>query len=209
MPFGRRNLHPFKFNRVISLLTVSDIFTWGIYTIVISLVGIYLAEKFGLSAIKIVGVGTAVYTLTRALTQVPVGIITDKLTKDNDEIVFLAFGNILMGVPFILFPYVVIPQQYYILQFIFGIASTLNIVSWRKLFAKNLDKNKEGLEYGTYDTVLYLAMTVFSPAAAFIASVSTAYFDIVLKGIGIVMMLAAIFPLMLFVKKKQVESRKK
>ena len=80
-------------------------------------------------------IGTAIYFLTRAITQLPIGYITDKIKKDKDEIIILIAGIILMGFPYILYPLISTPMHYYILQFVFGLGVSLNIVNWRKLFA--------------------------------------------------------------------------
>ena len=76
----------------------------------------------------------------------PIGKITDKIKSDSDEILFLLIGAILMGLPFIVYPFISIPVHYYILQFVFGLGVSFNLTNWRKLFALNVDKNREGTQ---------------------------------------------------------------
>lgn len=188
----------FSINKVIVYLTLSDIFTWGLYLIINSFVGIYLAKKLDGEVLEYIGVGTAIYYITKGGLQIPIGIIADKIRKDKDDILFLFFGNILMGAPFLFYPLISTPYLYFFLQFILGCGSAMNLVNWRKLFAKNLDKGREGLEYGAYDTVMSLTMSVFSIIAGFISNISETYFNMVMISIGLLMITSGIWAAAIF-----------
>src|SRR3989344_815265 len=108
-----------KVNKVIVLLTLSDIFTWGIHFVVLALVGIYISERLGQNAVQIVGIGSAVYTGSRGLLELPVGRLTDIIRFDHDEIVILSLGNIIMGTSYLFYPLISSPSAYYALQFTF------------------------------------------------------------------------------------------
>ena len=88
------------FNKVVLFLTMADVFVWGPFFIISALSGIYLSQKLGTGTIEFVGVGTAIYFLTRAITQLPIGYITDKIKKDKDEI-FLLICLYLHALPFL------------------------------------------------------------------------------------------------------------
>jgi MFS family permease len=158
-----KKLHTGKFtiNRVIWLLTCSDIFSWGLYMSLSAIVAIYLSEKLGKNVVEIIGIGTAVYYFSKGIFQIPIGIITDKIKKDRDDILFLLAGNLFMGAPFIFYPLITNAYIFYILQFFIGLGAAMNLVNWRKLFAKNLDEGEEGLEYGVYDTVFSLCVYIW------------------------------------------------
>ena len=134
MSYSRKTfMSNFSLNRVIWLLTFSDIFTWGILLIINVFLGLYLAEKFGTKAIEIVGIGTACFYLARVITQIPVGIITDRIKKDRDDIIFLITGNVLMGIPFLLLPTITTPFAFYVLQFIIGFLRISRILQASKV----------------------------------------------------------------------------
>ncbi|MDQ7021843.1 MAG: hypothetical protein Q9M91_08660, partial [Candidatus Dojkabacteria bacterium] len=99
-----RILNNAKFNKVIFYLTFSDIFNWGAIDVINSLVGIFIAEKFGDSAIEYVGIGFAIINITKASLQIPIGLLVDKIAGNKDEIVFLIFGSIFYRYPFLLYP---------------------------------------------------------------------------------------------------------
>lgn len=184
-------------NRTIFLLTLADMFTWGPFLIISALSGLYLSNKLGVDAVKFVGVGTSIYFFTRAAFQIPIGMITDKIKSDRDEILILAIGILLMGLPYTLYPHISIPTHYFILQFIFGLGTSLNVTNWRKLFAMNVDSGIEGLQYGSYETVLSISTALLSLLVGVIANLNSTYFDFVMMISGILMMLGSIWVLLI------------
>ena len=188
----------YTINRVIWYLTLSDIFTWGLYFMVNSIIGIYLENKFGGRALEYIGIGAAIYYLAKGGLQIPIGLITDRIKKDKDDIVFLLLGNILMGLPFFFYPLLQSALPYFILQFVLGLGSAMNLVNWRKLFAENLDKGREGYNYAVYDTIMSLAGAAFSLAAGYIASISQIYFDLVIVAIGGLMLSSGIWVILIY-----------
>lgn len=188
----------YSINRVIWYLTLSDIFTWGLYFMVNSIVGIYLESKFGGRALEYIGVGTALYFLAKGGLQIPIGLFTDRIKRDKDDIVFLLLGNIFMGLPFFFYPVIESAAPYFILQFILGLGSAMNLVSWRKLFAANLDKGREGYNYAVYDTVMSVAGAIFALLAGYIASISQVYFDLVIVAIGGLMLSSGIWVILIY-----------
>lgn len=188
----------FKINGVIAILTVSDVFTWGFYSILIILTGVYLAEKLGVHAPQFVGIGTGLYLFVRAVSQLPLGKLIDSVKRDTDEILLLSAGNVCMGMPFLFYPLIRTPQDYYLLQMMFGLGTSMNLVSWRKLFAKNLEKNSEGSEYGLYETVMSGMGMIIAFIAGSLANIGPEFFDYVFVGIGIIMILSSFSVLFVF-----------
>jgi len=197
-----------KLNRVVIYLTISDVFTWGTFMILSALTGLYLAQKLGQNAIQFVGIGTAIYFLTRAIFQIPLGRITDKYKNDKDEILILFVGILLMGVPFIFYPYISLPIHYYLLQFVFGIGVAFNVTNWRKLFALNVDGGREGRQYALYETIVSACTAVLSIVGGIIANLGTIYFDMVISFAGIVIMLGSIWVVLIY-RYEERKSRKK
>jgi len=177
---------------------MADVFAWGPFFIISALSGIYLSNKLGTGSIEFVGIGTAIYFLTRAITQLPIGYITDKIKKDKDEIIILIAGIILMGFPYILYPLISTPMHYYILQFVFGLGVSLNIANWRKLFAMNIDSGREGRQYSFYETIVSLSTVILSVAVGLIANMGDMYFDLVMIASGILMMAGSIWVVLIF-----------
>jgi MFS family permease len=191
-------------NKVILLLTASDSFVWGPFIIIANLSGLYLSTRLGEDTVSFVGIGTGIYFITRAVLQMPIGSLTDKIKNDKDEVILLALGIIFMGLPFLFYPLITKSFQYYVLQFIFGLGVSFNLPNWRKLFAINLDKGKEGFQYGFYETIISISTALFSALIGYIANLGDIYFDWTMRGVSILMMTAAIWVLFIL----QVDGRK-
>ncbi|MDD2270474.1 MAG: MFS transporter [Candidatus Dojkabacteria bacterium] len=195
-----------RLNKVTLLLTLSDIFTWGSFVVISALSGIYLAGKLGQDTVEFVGIGTGIYFITRAVFQIPIGILTDRLNKDKDEIIILAIGSILAGTPYLFYPHITEPWHYFLLQFVFGFGISLNVVNWRKLFALNIREGMEGKEYAFYDSALSTSTAIISILLGIVANISDKYFDMVMTLSGIIMLLASMWILLIF-KVKNRKSR--
>ena len=209
--FSRKYLFKgFKFNRFIFFLTLNDVFTFGLYTVLSVLAGLYLAEKLQTDVVAVVGYGVSIYWLVRASFQIPIGLISDRIHGFFDEILFLAIGNCLMGFPYLLYPLIDNIGFYYVLQIIFGIGVAFNIISWRKLFAKHLDRNKEGIEYGIYELIMGIAIVIFGLIGGKLASLSQEYFEYVIVGIGVIMISSSLLSIGLNVEnQKAIETQSK
>lgn len=187
-----------KVNKIIWYLTFSDVFSWGVFSILNVLIGIYLATKLGEDTVQIVGIGTAIYSIMRAGAQIPLGLLEDSIKSQKDEVLILLAGSFMMGLPYLFYPIIETPALYYFFQIMVGLGCGMNLVSWRKLFAKNVDHDKEGMDYGVYETVMSLFIALFGVTAGTIANLGTLYFDYVIVSIGILIILSTVFALLIY-----------
>lgn len=188
-----------EINKVLIFLTFSDVFSWGTYTVISALTGLYLANKLGENTIEYVGIGTAIYFFVRSIVQIPIGRFTDKHKKDKDEIFLLALGIVLMGIPFIFYPQITSHYYYFLLQAIFGLGAALNITTWRKLFALNIDGGKEGRQYAKYEAIMSAFTGVLSIFGGVIANMGERYFDMVISFSGFLIILACIWIFLIYI----------
>lgn len=198
-----------KFNRIVVYLSLSDVFTWGPYTIISMLTGLYLANKLGENIVAFVGIGTSIYYLTRAIFQIPIGILTDKHKHDKDEILILFCSVLLMGFPFLAYPYIQTEYHYYVLQFIFGLGVSLNLTSWRKLFALNIDTGKEGRQYSIYEIIMSASTALICILGGYIANLGDIYFDTVISIAGCIMMFSGVWSILIYRFEKRKSNNKK
>jgi MFS family permease len=190
-----------KINRVVVLLTLSDVLVWGTYLIAYPLQGIYMTYRYGDKSIEYISVGLFIYYILRAIIPTPVGYYVDKSKKDIDEIISLGVGSGMIGLSFIIFPFTTSPYEYFILMGLAGVGAALNLIGWRKLFAKNLDKNREGREYAAYETIMSLSTAIFSLVGGQFSSINHELFRLfflitglltTFGGIGVAIMLLRI-----------------
>lgn len=185
-------------NKVIMYLTLSDVFTWGMYVIVSAFTGLYLQTKLDMDVVEIVGIGAACFYIARVLFQIPIGLLTDSIKKDRDEIIFLMMGNLLMGVPLLLYPLIHTAVFFYFLQFVIGIGASMNLVNWRKLFAANLDDGKSGRAYAVYDTITSLSIAILGILGGQLAGLNQSSFNGVIYFAGVVMIISSLWPGLIF-----------
>lgn len=195
-----------KLNRVLIYLTFSDVFSWGTYTIISALTGLYLARKLGQNTVEYVGIGTAIYFFVRGVTQLPIGHFTDKYKKDKDEIFLLALGIVLMGIPFLFYPRITQPYHYYLLQALFGLGVALDLTTWRKLFALNIDGGREGRQYANYETIMSIFTGILSVVGGMVANMGDRYFDMVISTAGIFIVLSSLWILLIYLYEERKSS---
>lgn len=185
-------LSKLSFSKVIWFLTGSDIMVWGTASVGAPLVAVYLTTKFGDQTVQYIGIATAIYYVVRGLSQIPLGAITDKIDSDIDEITLLIAGSVLMGTPYLFYASITEPWHYFVIQAVIGLGASLNLNNWRKLFAKNLNKNKEGQTYGFYETIMSLTTAVFGALGGFISSINAEIFEIVIMSLGIMIIIGGL-----------------
>ena len=187
-----------KINKIVIYLTMSDVFSWGTYTVINAFTGLYLSQKLDENAIQFVAIGTSIYFFTRAIFQIPIGKLTDKLKGDKDEILLLVLGLLLMGTPFLFYSQISAPIHYFVLQSVFGLGTALNITTWRKLFTLNIDEGREGTQYAVYETIMSALTGVLGIIGGTIASLGEPYFDKVIAGAGVLILLSSIWPIFIY-----------
>lgn len=199
----KKSKHNFHINKIVSFLTLSDVFTWGGFTVVSALMGIYLAQKIGGDTARIVGIGMAIYLLFQSILQLPFGLLLDKIARDHDDILFLFLGCFLMGMAFIFYPFIENELTYYLIQILLGVGASMNLISWRKLFAENLQRKSGGLSYGIYGTIMGISTALLSLLGGFLANKGEQYFDFVILGLGIWVVFGGVWGGMIIMIKKR------
>jgi MFS family permease len=192
-----------KINKTIIVLTISDVLVWGTYMIAYPLQGIFMTYRYGDKSIQYISIGLSIYFVLRALLQVPIGILVDKTKDDIDEVWSLGLGSFLIGLNFLIFPFTSTPVEYYLLMGMAGVGASFNLIGWRKLFAKNLDKDKEGREYALYETVMSLCTAVFSFIGGGTSSISHEIFRAFFFAVGLVTMIGGIVVTLILIKEKK------
>lgn len=203
--YSKKFINKLSVSRIVMYLTLSDIFTWGFYTVIKVLLGLYLESKFNGDAVQYIGIGVAIFFLVKALTEIPIGIMTDKIKTLKDDIMVLFLGNTLMAVPFFFYPLLESPLPYYFLEAIMGLGVSMNLVSWRKTFALSLEKGREGISYAIYDTAVSLVMALLGVIVGYVANLGPAYFDLVMIGTGVFILSSGIWVSRIYLILKRTE----
>ncbi|WKZ30956.1 MAG: hypothetical protein QY318_03875 [Candidatus Dojkabacteria bacterium] len=148
-------------NRQIRYLTASDTFIWSTVLANNFLIALYVEEKLGVEAIKVIAIGAMITFFVRSICQTPVAKYLDKDRRMSDEIYAIMTGGLLIVAAYLLFPYLSEAWHYYVLQLMIGLGIAINLPAWRKTFAASLDEGKEAVEYAVYDSLLTAFTAVF------------------------------------------------
>lgn len=57
--------------------------------ILVPIISVFLSEKISVPVAQLIGTGLAIEMTTRALFQIPIGWLGDRIKKDRDEIFFM------------------------------------------------------------------------------------------------------------------------
>lgn len=141
---------------VVRFLTLVDFFVIVGFGFISPIFAVLVLEKIQGSNVEIIGVATMIYLLAKSLGQIPFGWIIDKIRGEKDDFWFLFFGHFIYGVVLILYIYISKPWQLYLIQAFYGLSAALVFPSWYAIFTRHIDKNKEGIEWGIYNTFIDL-----------------------------------------------------
>lgn len=141
---------------VIRYLTLADLFVAGGFGLIGPIFAVYVVETIPNAGVDIVGIATMIYLITKSLGQIPIGNFIDKIKGERDDFWFLFFGYSFHGIIPLLYLFIKTPYQLYFVEFLLGIFAAFVFPSWYAIFTRHIDKGKEGIEWGTYNTLVDL-----------------------------------------------------
>jgi MFS family permease len=164
------NIPRFKLNAIIKILSYSDSLLWAGFTMFNVVAAVYLQDKLNKSPLETIAFGSAIYTVTRSIVQVPIARFLDNHKQFKDEVYAIAVGCFTMATSIFCYRFVSQPIHLYLAQFLFGCGAALNLPAWRKTFARFVDKDHEGLQYSIYDALMNLTTAILTSLGGIILS---------------------------------------
>ncbi|MFH1769399.1 MAG: MFS transporter [Parcubacteria group bacterium] len=179
-----------RVNMVIRKLVVADFLFWFSPGMLTPVFAVFVLENIENSKLEMVGIAFAMYWLARVLTTVPISRFMDRTRGKKDEFFFLLAGALMWAIVPLFFLLATLPIHLYIIQFLLGIAGSLQIPAWRILFTYHIDKEKIGYEWSLDD----LSVGVATGTAAFVGSfiASRLGFDYVFVALSAVYLIGAV-----------------
>lgn len=154
-----------RINKIIKILTISDLFYQTGAGFVAPIFAVFLINSVGNSSMKVVGIAVAIYLITKSITRLPVGYFLDKKRGEYDDFYSLISGFFVMSICYFLFLLAKTPNHIYIIQFLMGVGAAFAFTPWYGFFSRHLDEHHENLEWG-----IAISLTGFGMAgAAFVA----------------------------------------
>ncbi len=159
-----------KINSVIRFLTISDFLIISGFGLISPIFAIFIIDSIEGGSIEVVGIATMVYLLTKSLGQIPAAYLVDKIKGERDDFWAMILGSILYSFIPVVYLFVSSPMELYIVQFFYGLLVAFTFPSWYAIFTRHIDKDREGLEWGVYNTLIDLGAAAAAAMGGFLAA---------------------------------------
>ncbi len=158
-----------KINPVIRFLTISDVLILSGFGLITPIFAVFIVNTIKGGNLEVVGIASAVYLLTRSLIQIPAAGLIDKIKGEKDDFLAMLFGSLAFSCVPLLYLLISTPMQLYLVQFFYGLAVSFTYPSWLAIFTRHIDKEHEGIEWGTYQTLVDLGGAGAASLGGFLA----------------------------------------
>lgn len=160
-----------KLSLTVRFLTVSDVMLSTGLGLFGPIFAVFITQQISTdNVLEVIGIGTSIYLFTRSVGQIPLAYIIDNIKGEWDDFWFLMIGNTIFIIVPILYIFISQPWHLFAIQFVYGLGSALVFPAWLAIFTRHIDKGKEGMEWGIYQTFVDMAGAVSAPIGAFIAA---------------------------------------
>ena len=133
-----------KVGRLIQALTLNDITYWGGFDMLQVIFALFVVQEIQGGSAADVGIALFLYKAAALLVSIPVGSLFDSIDSLRDEEMGLILSSIITGTMYILLSFATLKWQLFLIMAIVGMARSLNLNSWRKIFNKSFAKKGSG-----------------------------------------------------------------
>lgn len=157
-------------NRVIKILTLSDLLIWSGFGLMNPIFAVFATEQIIDGNLEVAGFAASIYLAIKSILQIPVARYIDLKKGERDDFMFLLLGSILMAVTPFLYIFASYAVHIYIIQAIFGVGSAFAFAAWDAIFTRHLDKNEVAFEWSVYYTVIDVGGAITAGAGGIMAT---------------------------------------
>jgi MFS family permease len=143
-------------NLVIKFLIISDIVLVGARGLLSPIFAIFATENITAATAETIGIATTIYLVAKSLFQVPAAALMDKIKGERDDFLMLVLGSLVSSLLPLLYLVMRTPLELYIIQFLVGVTFAFMFPSYMAIFTRHIDRDKEGMEWGAYFTLVDL-----------------------------------------------------
>lgn len=141
-------------NKVVLYLTYSDVVILSAWGLISPFIVIFIAEEINGGTLAVAGISTTIFLIAKSLFQMPIARYLDKKDGEYDDYIVLIIGSLLVAWTAFLFAFATEVWHVYVIQALNGFALAVAYPSFNALFSRHLDRNKEAIEWGLYDTAV-------------------------------------------------------
>lgn len=147
-------------NRILTVLVVTDFLALSGLGLVSPIFAIFIERNIIGGSIAAAGIAQTIYMVVKSILQLGVGWYNDR-----DRMYVREFWTSLVGygviaaVPFLYLLVETVPHLFMV-QAILGIGAAFAYPGWMVIFTKFTDANREGREWTTYSTAIFIGMAI-------------------------------------------------
>jgi predicted MFS family arabinose efflux permease len=182
-----------KKGKMLRALTLNDVTFWATDAFIAVVLSLFVIGHIDGGSATHVGLGYLMYKGVAALLSIPIGRFFDKHRGHLDEVWGLAIANFVYGAAYIYLSFATQLWQLYLVMFILGCMSTVNLLSWRTLFFNTISKDEYTETVGTYQTMVFLCQGIALALGGLVGD--NFGFDVVVLFGGIVIFCGGILPI--------------
>lgn len=136
-------------NKVIWLLTISDILILSAFGLIAPIFAIFMSTGITGGSIIAAGIASSIFLVVKSVIQLPLSIYID---KKKHKLIFLIIGTFLIVLVPIFYALSKSVSLIYIGQGVYGLGAAMAYPAWYSLFTMHLDRKHRGLEYSVWST---------------------------------------------------------
>ncbi len=153
-------------NRVVRLLVLSDFVIAFAFGLLAPIFAVFILDNIEGSSLSVIGIATACYWISRAISTVPLSRFMDRTDGERDEFYFMIIGTFIFSSVPLFYLVIHTPIQLYLVQIVFGVALSMASPAWKILFTDHIDRGKVGYEWSLDD----VGIAVSTGVSAFIGA---------------------------------------
>ncbi len=159
----------YKINIVIKVLIFSDFMIFAASNLLSPIFAIFIISRIPSAGLETVGLCAAIYFISKAVFELPVGRFIDKTRSEKDDLYTALLGTILTAAVYLAYIFINSTWQLYLSNIILGAGAALAYPGWYSIFTRHVDTDKKGVEWSLYDVMMGLGMSISAALGAFIA----------------------------------------
>ncbi len=183
-------------HKVLRTLIVSDIFIIGSFGLLQPIFAVFVVRGIEGATLTSVGMALTIQLFTKAAFQILVGKWDDEDRGNRRELGTLFVGSLLISLVPFGYAFATTLWELYLIQFMYGLGSALSFPSWRIIFTRFMNRDRQGYEWGIYDTTISLATAAAAAMGAYIAEEWS--FRLLFIGVGFMSVIGSFFIVRIF-----------
>lgn len=156
-------------SKVVRVLTISDVLMVSGFGLIAPIFAVFIDDSIQGGTVEVAGIASAIFLIVKSIGQIPVASLVDKIKGEKDDFWAMLVGSFAISLIPLFYLLVNTPFELYVVQFFYGLAAAIVFPAWMAIFTRHIDKQREGIEWGVYQTLVDIGSAVTASLGGFIA----------------------------------------